>query len=131
MEKSIAQALREFMDAVSEAPVVSYDFNTWITNPEPAKDAPDAEWDAWEEEREVGVNYSVSGKYYPATYEQPEEHPELDFTVHDLKTGEEVQNLDKATLDRIEQECWEKAESGGDDFPEPDRDDYRDHDGPY
>jgi len=120
--KSLAEQLREFMDQMSEAPVaVRYDFETTIPNwEEPASE----DDDSWEEEVDVGVTYSVSGKYYPATLTQPEEHPEMDeIRVYDLATGTDITSqISPEVMKRIEERAWEDADTQEEPDPDYDRD---------
>lgn len=61
-----------------------------------------------DEDIEVGVVYNIFGKYYPATLEQPEEWPELEYTVHCLLTEEEISHkISVLNLERIEERCWQ------------------------
>ena len=99
----------------------SFDMEMTITNPdfEVTEDAP--------EEIEVGVDYSISGKYTAATYEDPADYPELEISaIVDLSTGEDITNrvrpFDK---DNIEQHIWDHAESTAkDNFNEPEEPDW-------
>lgn len=59
---------------------------------------------------EVGVNYSISGQYRPATWGyhggEPEEHPELDdLTVIDLETGKDITN--EIDTSEVEERIWD------------------------
>ena len=71
----------------------------------------------------VGVNYSISGRYRPATWGyhggEPEEHPELDdVSVVDVDTGEDVS--DKVNMDEIEQAIWKHEKDSEDDYYDED-----------
>lgn len=103
-----------------------YDMTMTVTNPA---------YTAWEngegdednppdELIDVGVNYSISGSYRPATWGyhggQPEEHPEIDdASVFNLATGEDI--TDSVDMSEVEEEIWKHAESSADDdFDIPD-----------
>ena len=123
MTKSPSQLLRETMDAINgiqAAPVAApvqaldpsrFDFVTEVANPnfDLSEDEP--------EEVEAGVNYTISGKYYPATFDSPAEYPDLDITaVVILATGQDVTSqLSTRESDRIERECFADAEQRADD----------------
>jgi hypothetical protein len=73
------------------------------------------------EEITVGVNYSISGSYRPATYDDPAEHPDLEYDVFNAETGEPLQNLGQETDAEIRDAIWADAEqSADDDFDIPD-----------
>jgi len=115
MTKTTAELLRETMDAINGivSPVVSempapvappamkrrYMFTTVVPNPTPGDEA----------EIEVGVDYSTEGKYYPATFDDPAEYPEIvDIKVFDIDSGQEISSLlPESVLDTIDTECWE------------------------
>ena len=76
-----------------------------------------------EEELEVGVDYSMSGSYKPATWGysggEPEEHPEIDeYTVYDLETGREIENIDDHAHSQIVKAITASAENRSDDYYE-------------
>lgn len=63
----------------------------------------------------IGVNYCVFGRYYPATLEQPEEFPEMEivevenpFTHFDLSD-----TLSPNDMERLIDMCWNHFESEG------------------
>lgn len=93
--KTLAEQLREFMDQVAEAPVGKrYDIE-WTVPGFPMPEGMDP--DDWEEEFDVGINYTVSGKYRPARItanpenDHPEEFPEVELDgVYRLDTGEDI-----------------------------------------
>lgn len=90
-----------------------FDFVTEIENPQfgltDDEDEP--------EMLDVGVNYSISGKYYPATFDSPAEYPDLDLlNVVILATGEDiVSKLTDSQTEQIDQECFADAERAADD----------------
>jgi len=108
----------------------SYDLELEIINPE---------YEAWENGAgdednapdyviDVGVNYSISGRYAPASWGyhggSPEEHPEIDeYKVYNLATGQELQTLSRSAEEDIEAAIWKDAESSADDY-----DDFDDYD---
>lgn len=76
-----------------------------------------------EEELEVGVDYSMSGSYKPATWGynggEPEEYPEIDeYTVYDLATGQEIENIDDHAHSQIVKAITASAENRSDDYYE-------------
>lgn len=55
----------------------------------------------------VGVIYSISGRYLPATFWHPEEFPDIEFLVYDMVSGQEISSLvSERDLDKIESMCW-------------------------
>jgi hypothetical protein len=121
-------SLRESMDLIqglSEAPA-RYDFNWTIDNPfkDPGND-PD-----YEEEFDVGINYSISGKYRPAKItadpgdSHPAEYPELEsLSVFRLSTGEDITDaVPPAVMNQLGEKAWEDADSKSDQYD--DRDSY-------
>ena len=118
--------LRESIDLIrglSEAPK-KYDFEWTIDNPfkDPGND-PD-----YEEEFDVGINYSISGKYRPAKItadpgdSYPAEYPELDsLQVFRLSTGEDItDHIPQDVMNKLGEKAWEDADSKS----EPDDDRY-------
>jgi hypothetical protein len=132
MTKTSAELLRETMDAINgivsaETPAVpvqvaapamkrSYMFTTVVPNPTPGD----------EEEINVGVDYSMEGKYYPATFEDPAEYPEIvDIKVFDVETGQEISSLlPESVLDTIDSECWNHYSKGPRAITDVEPDDY-------
>lgn len=53
----------------------------------------------------IEVIFSVYGQYYPATYWEPAEYPELEIDEVTLN-GEEITLTDKQT-EEVEEKCWE------------------------
>ncbi len=90
----------------------SYDMTWTIANPDF-----NAEDDDSPEEIDVGINYSMSGKYIPARinysdYDHPAEYPELDeLHVYNLETGEEI--TDRIDTSEIEQAVYDRADQQG------------------
>lgn len=121
--KSLAEQLREFMDQIQEGPHNQrYDLTVTIPNwEEPASD----EDDTWEEEVDVGVNYTISGKHRPATRWEPEEHPDLDqVSVFDLATGQEITTqISPETMKYIDEKVWEDYNEREEPDPDYDRED--------
>lgn len=116
---------------IEAAPTRRYDLEVEIINPA---------FEAWEngagdednppdEIIDVGVDYTISGSYRPATWGDyggsPEEHPEIDeYKVYDLATGQEIENVGKRGQEDIEAAIWKAAEEGSDDYDDydiPDR----------
>lgn len=126
--KSLAEQLREFMDQMSEAPVaVRYDFETTIPNWEQPASEDD---DTWEEEVDVGVNYSISGRHRAATYWEPAEHPELDaLSVFDLATGADITSqISPEVMKSLEEQAWEDHDERSQPDPDYEYDRRRDDD---
>lgn len=129
MPKTLAEEIREMMNKVEEAMGHHYDMELKVENWENPEDPNDENWPAY---RTLGINYSISGKYRPATWGyhggEPEEHPELDeIEVFDAETGQPIQNLPKEIDDQIEQAIWKDAEKRKeDDFEPPNKDDFYD-----
>ena len=88
-----------------------YDFEWTIDNPfkNPGND-PD-----YEEEFDVGINFSFSGKYIPAKItadpgnSHPAEYPELStLEVFKLDTGEDITDqVPKETMNQLAEKAWE------------------------
>lgn len=118
MSKTSAQILREHMDAINTttAPVSEaisgdqFDFVWTIANPR--FNAADLQDEETPEDIEVGVNYSISGRYYAATMHSPAEYPELEITdVVDLATGQDITGqVAHSDMVSLESEAWEHAE---------------------
>jgi hypothetical protein len=117
MTKTAAELLRETMDALNSistnvapgTPVVapiatpepldrSYMFTTTIMNPVPGDEA----------EIEVGVDYTMEGKYYPATFDDPAEYPDIvDIKVFNIENGQDISAmLPESVFDDLDDECW-------------------------
>lgn len=60
----------------------------------------------------VDVKYDISGKYHPATFDAPEEHPDFDITaVRRVDTGEDILGkLPDGTYDALEYAVWQQVE---------------------
>ena len=108
---------------VNEAPNRYYDVTTTILNPAFAawENGQGDEDNPPEEELEVGVDYSMSGSYKPATWGynggEPEEYPEIDeYTVYDLATGREIENIDDHAHNQIVKAITAAAENRSDDY---------------
>ena len=108
---------------VNEAPNRYYDVTTTILNPAFAawESGQGDENNPPEEELEVGVDYSMSGSYKPATWGynggEPEEYPEIDeYTVYDLATGREIENIDDHAHNQIVKAITAAAENRSDDY---------------
>ena len=57
----------------------------------------------------IEVEYSVSGKYVPQTYDHPAEYPEVELlSVKDLETDEEL--LNSLSQDDLQRLCEEADE---------------------
>lgn len=74
------------------------------------------------EEIEVGVDYSISGRFYPATQYEPAEYPELEITkIVDLDTGENITDaISGSEWEAIEEMIWDEVNERGNDYDEPD-----------
>lgn len=97
-----------------------YDAELTIPNPDYSDelDIEDENDPRYYSDIDVGVNYSISGSYRPATWGyhggEPEEHPEMEITdVVNLQTGEDIS--DRVDMDEIEAELWKHAEASADD----------------
>jgi hypothetical protein len=106
-------------ELTKEANNGGFDLDTTINNPAfngKDEDIPDT--------IEIGVNYSITGSYLPASWDSrggdPEEHPELDIeAIVNLETGEDISDLiDDSTRASIEQEIWDNDEQGKDEYDE-------------
>ncbi len=81
------------------------------------------------EEIDVGVNYSVHGKYIPARikyddYDHPAEYPEIEISnVVNLETGQDIS--DRVDMNDIESQIWDHLQQSGQDTD--DYDDYYDN----
>jgi len=101
-----------------------YDAELTIANPNFDASVEDENDPRYAEEIDVGVNYSISGSYRPATWGyhggEPEEHPEMEITdVVDLATGKDIS--DRVDMSDLEQRLWDHAEANkDDDFDPPD-----------
>ena len=78
----------------------------------------------------LGIDYSISGSYQPATWGyhggSPEEHPEIDdATVSVIGNGKSVEinseDLGPDAVEFIDQKIWDDAEGQGDDYDDYDR----------
>jgi len=123
MPKTLAEEIRDTMSKIEEAMGRNYDMELDVENWEESEDPDDENWPAY---RTLGINYSISGSYRPATWGDrggdPPEYPELDdVEVFDADTGQALSNL-PAELDReIEAAIWKDAESRKDDNIDYDR----------
>lgn len=118
--KTTAQIIREslnFMGQVNEAQP-SYKFKTTIFNPFPPTPEQQALEDSgqesgWEEEIEVGVDYTINGRYRPATRTDPEEYPDMDgITVIRLSDNVDITELvSDEVKETLGGEAWEHAEN--------------------
>jgi hypothetical protein len=95
-------------------------FDTEMVIRNPYFENPDIEYDEDDEEPEeidVGVNYEISGGYYPATWDSPAEYPDVDiYQVVDLETGEDITDL--VDLDKIAQDIYEQHTNSEPDYDE-------------
>ena len=96
--------------------------NNWIEATEDAD---------YVEEREVGVDFDIIGDYAPATWDDPEENPELEITaIVDLDTGLDITDLlTSEAIDSLMEQVWDAAEG----MRQSAKDDYDpcDHYDPY
>ena len=110
-----------------------YDLELTITNPyfdmhpgdqgigvDDPNEPEDDEEDEEPEEIEVGINYTVSGRYYPATREEPAEYPDIEIdNIVDLETGEDITDMvSDDTRDWIIEKISENNESDDRDYDE-------------
>lgn len=115
MPKTLAEEIREMMNKVDEA--MGRDYKTTV------------QVDNWEDQgpdvRTLGINYTVSGKYRPAFWDDsgggPEEHPEIDVDVYDAETGELMDNLPSYLDKEIDQAIQAHIEQQRNDVDPPDR----------
>lgn len=99
-----------------------YDFLLTVKNPHFDATIDEEPADGWKfddyEEWDLGIRYSVSGKYYAATRDEPEEYPEVDFSVFDAATGNELDysKLTDELIQEIEEACSSHEEKNREDF---------------
>jgi hypothetical protein len=131
MNKNLAEEIRNLMNKMEEAAQRHYDLvipevENWVQPTDPDDES-------FPYYINLGVNYSIVGKYIPARiryddYDHPAEYPELDeFAVYNADTGEELTNIPNQVIDMIEQEIWDDAESKKADYDPSYDDDDRDY----
>lgn len=120
MTKSVAEEIRSLMNKIDEAVVRHYDMEMEVENWIEPEDPEDENFPYI---LNLGIDYRIVGKYYPATLESPPEYPELDsYEVYNADTGQEIANIPPGIQDEIEKAIWDHAES---------RSKYDDYDPPY
>jgi len=127
MTKSLAEQMREDMQRIEAVAKPAQpprpDFTWTVDNPD--QPAPGTDPDDWNPEIDVGVTYSLHGRYYAATREQPAEYPEIEISVFNLETGEDITDkLSPSDLESIEQRAWEHSDEHGAAEPDDPRDEY-------
>jgi hypothetical protein len=131
MKKSLAEEIRNLMNKMEEATQRNYDLiipdvENWIESTDPDDES-------FPYYLNLGVDYSIVGKYIPARinyddYDYPAEYPELDdVTVYNADTGEIINNIPNKVGEMIEREIWNHVENMEPDYDPPydDSDSYR------
>lgn len=122
--------LRESMDLLGSLTEATkrYDFEWTIDNP--FKDPGTGH--EYEEEFDVGINFSFSGKYRAAKItadpgnSHPAEYPELEsLEVFKLDTGEDITaSVPKEVMNQLAEKAWEKFDERNSEYDDSDRDPY-------
>jgi hypothetical protein len=120
------KSIRDYIKIIENAQRRHYDMELEVENWQDSEDPND---ENFPHILNLGIDYSIYGKYVPARiryddYDHPAEYPELDSVeVYNADTGQLITDMPDDVSEYIEQAIWKHAESRRDDFDPPDRDD--------
>ena len=60
----------------------------------------------------IDVVFSIHGQYYPATYWEPAEYPEIEINEVRLNDRDIVGELTESELEEIDSKCWDTFNEG-------------------